>query len=155
MRELMLLAVAFLMLGPARRAEDEKAPTSETTHLWLASAAHEDGKVAVQIAEPTERGAGGAIESQDGVKFLPAGTVWKWRNFKKVALGKTVQAYRVNGDILNPGAVLKALEKPRSVAVFVRESNNLNKPDPFYLALLREDTIVLTVSSKGIYPAEP
>jgi hypothetical protein len=41
-------------------------------------------------------------------------------------------------------------------AVFVRtREKDPARPDPFYLALLREDTLVLVVDHKDIYPREP
>ena len=52
--------------------------------------------------------------------------------------------------------VLKALAKPKGVAVFVRtKESDPTKPEPFYLAFLREGTIVLIVNHKDIYPQEP
>ena len=42
------------------------------------------------------------------------------------------------------------------VAVFVRsKKDDPAKPDPFYLGLLREDTIALVVEEKDWSPAEP
>jgi hypothetical protein len=80
----------------------------------------------------------------------------KWFNLRKVTLGKTVQVFRANGKPAEPSFVLKALAKPRGVAVFIRtQGSDPAKPDPFYLALLREGTLVLVVSEKDIYPQEP
>jgi hypothetical protein len=80
----------------------------------------------------------------------------KWANFPKVTLGKTVQAFRVDGKLAQPDAVLKALAKPRGVLVFVRiKETDPTKPDPLYPNLLREETLVLVVNQKDIYPQEP
>jgi hypothetical protein len=80
----------------------------------------------------------------------------KWSNLRKVTLGKTVQAFRVNGEGVESKSVLKALAKPKGVAVIVRtKASDPTKPDPFYLALLREDTLVLVVNDKDIYPERP
>jgi len=53
-------------------------------------------------------------------------------------------------------AVLKALAKPKGVAVFIpsRKAGSA-KPDPFYLGLMREDTIALVVEEKDWSPEEP
>ena len=93
---------------------------------------------------------------------LPATTVMNWVNRQKEILGQTVHAYRVASDIadlpdyllLQPDAVLKALAKPAGVAVYVRtKDSDPARPDAFYLALLREGTIVLVVHD--LLPPEP
>jgi len=153
----MLLSVTLLVFVPVGSVQEKEALRGESPHLWLASASEQDGKVVIQIAKPVEQGGSGvAVRSEPGVKSLGATTVMKWDNLQKVTLGKTVQAFRVNGDVAELKAVLKALAKPKGVAVFVRtKEGDPAKPDPFYLALLREDTIVLVVSEKDIYPQKP
>jgi hypothetical protein len=62
----------------------------------------------------------------------------------------------VEGKGADEDAVFKSLAKPKGVAVFVRaKDSDPTKPDPFYLALLREDTVVLVVNQKDIYPQHP
>jgi hypothetical protein len=52
--------------------------------------------------------------------------------------------------------VVQLLTKPKGVAIFVRaKESDPKKPDPFYLALLREGTLVLVVNDKDIYPQKP
>jgi hypothetical protein len=58
---------------------------------------------------------------------------------------------------LEPKAVLNALAEAKCVAVFVgqhisKQPRGLCDPDPFYLALLREGTIVLIVTGADIFP---
>ena len=82
--------------------------------------------------------------------------VMTWSNFPKVTLGKTVHAFGVDDKPAAQCAVLKALAKPKGVAVFVRtKGSDPISPDPFYLALLREDTLILIVHAKDIYPEVP
>jgi hypothetical protein len=78
----------------------------------------------------------------------------RWVNRQEAILGKTVDAYRVARDVaglpgyhlVQPGDVLNALTKPTGVAVYVRtKGSDPARPDAFYLALLREGTIVLVV----------
>jgi hypothetical protein len=157
MRVLTLLFATLLLFVPVVGAQEKDAPRGQPPRLWLASALKQDGKVVIQIAKPEERGGlGGRGGFEPGVKTLPATMVLKWSNLRKVTLGKTVQALRVNGQRAEPTFVLKALGKPKGVAVFVRtRDSDPAMPDGFYLALLREDTLVLVVNEKDIYPQEP
>jgi len=157
MRAFTLLSVTVLLFVSAGSAQEKQAPPGQPPRLWLASASQQDGKVVIQIAEPVERGgsdlAGGL---GPGVGSLPATTVMKWSDLPKVTLGKTVQAFRVDGKLAEPDAVLQALAKPKGVAVFIRtKESDPTKPDSFYLALLRADTVVLVVNHKDLYPQEP
>ena len=80
----------------------------------------------------------------------------KWSNLRVVTLGKTVQALQVNGERAEPNSVLKSLGKPKGVVVFVRtKESDPASPDPFYLALLRADTLVLVVDHEELYPSQP
>jgi hypothetical protein len=156
MRVSTLLTLALLVFVPVARAEEKEAPRGGSPQLWLASASQQDGQVVIQLAEPVEQGGAGGQVVGPGVRSLPATTVMKWRNLPRVTLGKTAQAFRVDGKPAEPDAVLKALARPRGVAVFVRtNASDPARPDPFYLALLREETLVLVVNHKDLYPAEP
>jgi hypothetical protein len=156
MRVLTLTSMTLLVLVPVATAQEKEAPRGESPRLWLASASQQDGKVVIQIAEPVEQGGPGGQRVGDGVRSLPATTVRKWWNLEKVTLGKTVQAFRVDGKPAEPAAVLEALAKPKGVAVFVRtKDSDPTRPEPFYLALLREDTLVLVVNATDIYPKAP
>jgi hypothetical protein len=157
MRVLTLLSATLLLFVPVGSAQEKDAPPGQPPRLWLASASEQDGKVVIQIAQPAERGGpGGRGGFEPGVKTLPATMIMKWFNLRKVTLGKTVQAFRVNGERAEPKSVLKALAKPKGVAVFVRtKENDPRRPDPFYLALLRDDTLVLVVNEKDIYRERP
>lgn len=156
MRVFTLLSATLLFL-PVVRAQDNPAPRGPSPRLWRAAAVQEDGTVVIQIAEPVEQGGtegGGPLEP--GVKSLPANRVMAWHPLKKVALGKTVQAFRADGKPAEANAVLKALAKPNGVAVFLRtKDSDPASPEPFYLALLRAETIMLVVREKDLYPQEP
>ncbi len=157
MRAFVLLSAALLLFVPVGNAQDKDAPPGPPPQLWLASASEQDGEVVIQIAKPAERGGqGGPGGFVPGVKSLPATTVMKWTNLRKVTLGKTVQAFRVRGERAEAKAVLKALAKPTGVAVFLRtKESDPTSPDPFYLSLLREGTPVLVVNDKDINPEKP
>jgi len=157
MRVLMLLSATMLLFVVVGGAQEKDAPPGQPPQLWLASASEQDGKVVIQIAKPEERGGrSGRGGFEPGVKTLPATMVMKWSNLRKVTLGETVQAFRVNGERAEPKSVLKGLAKPKGVTVFVRtKQSDPTRPGPFYLALLREDTLVLMVNDNDIYPDKP
>lgn len=162
MRVFLLLSAAFLLFVSTGIAQERAAPPGEPLHLWLASASQSDGKVVVQIASPAEQGGPGGGELRPGVGTLPATTVMRWVKRQEAILGKRVDAYRVACDLaglpgyhlVQPDDVLKALAKPTGVAVYVRtKGSDPARPDAFYLALLREGTIVLVVHN--LSPPEP
>jgi hypothetical protein len=157
MRVLTLVSATLLLFVSVASAQEKDAPPGQPPQLWLASVSDQDGEVVIQIAKPERRGGlGGPGGFEPGVKSLPATTVMKWSNLRKVTLGKTVQALRVNGQGAETKFVLKALGKPKGAAVFVRtRESDAAMPDPFYLALFREDTLVLVLNEKDIYPQEP
>jgi hypothetical protein len=155
MRVLMSLFVTLSALAQVGRAQERDGPPGQPPCLWLASASQREGKVVVQIAEPQERGGKylpGGLER--GPRWVPL--VMTWSNIPKVTLGKTLHVCHVDGKPAAPSAVLKALAKPKGVAVFVRtKGSDPIRPDPFYLALLRADTLILVVNAKDIYPEVP
>jgi hypothetical protein len=157
MRVLTLMLATLPLFVPVASGQEKDGPAGQPPRLWLALATEQDGKVVIQIAKPEEQGShGGRGGFEPGVKSLPATMVMKWTNLRKVTLSKTVQAFRVNGERAETKSVLQALAKPKGVAVFLRtKESDPTRPDPFYLALLREDTLVLVVNDKDIYPEKP
>ena len=153
MRDLTLFSVTLLLFASVGSAQEKDAPREPSPLLWLASASQRDGKVVIQLAKPKDRSRGPVRDLEPGTKSLPAPPVMKWSNLEKVILGKTVRVFRANGKLAEPTYVLKALAKPRGVAVFVR-TEGLEAPDPFYLALFREDTPVLVVDHAALNPVK-
>jgi hypothetical protein len=134
----------------------DTAPRGDSPKLWQASGVLVDGKVLIQIARPAEQATPDGGRRPDGVVIQPSGVVMNWVNDpRKMTLGKNVIAYRADGKVMEADAVLKALAKPKGVAVFVRTDVSKAKPEAFYLGLLREDTIALVAEEKDIYPTEP
>lgn len=157
MRVLALLLATVLLSVSVGSGQEQEAPPGQPPQLWRASASEQEGKVVIQIAQPIEQADGGGPGGfEEGVRSLPPDTVMRWSNLRKVALGQTAQAFRANGQRAEPKAVLKGLAEPKGVAVFIRtKESDPRKPDPFYLALLREETLVLVVNNKDIFPQEP
>ena len=154
MRWLMLVSIVLPMCASIANGEEkDTAPRGDSPQLLMASATQKDGKIIIDIARPVEQGAGPLVVGP-GIGSLPATMVMNWVVLKKFTLGKTVQAFRVDGKPVEPEAVLKALAKQKGVAVFIR-ANVQAKPEPFYLSLLRGDTIALVVAHKDFYPTEP
>jgi hypothetical protein len=141
---------ALLLIVPGGSAPEKQPPPGEPPQLWRASAAERDGKVIIQIAHQ---------QYVDPRKPVPREAM-RWENWRPVTLGETVRAFRVDGNALEPRAVLKALAEPKLVAVFVRQHipsrpRDLSDPEPYYLTMLREGTIVLIVSGSDIFPLRP
>ena len=140
MRVTSILFVTLLLDVPAAISQEDRPPPNEPPQLWRASASEKDGKVAIQLAQP---------EYVAPRKAVPAEPM-KWRALKPVTLGATVRAFGPDGKRVESKAVLKALAKPKCVAVFVRFYGPLLDPDPVYLGMFREGTIVLVVDAGDI-----
>ena len=139
MQATVFLSVVLLCVMSAAAHED-LPPPNKPPQLWRASATQQDGKVVIQIAEPRYEAPRKAVSAE----------AMKWKYLKKVTLGKSVHAFGVDGKRVESKAVLKALRKPTCVAVFMRFYEPLLDPDPFYLATLREGTIVFVVAADAI-----
>jgi hypothetical protein len=143
MRELAL--AVLLLIIPVGSAQQRQPPPNEPPHLWQASALEEDGKVVIRIARPAY------VAPRKAVAAEPM----RWDDLRPVTLGETVNAFGVDGKRVESKAVLKAMAKPKGLAVFVQFSQQLLEPDPYYLAMLREGTIVLVVAGGDIFPLKP
>jgi hypothetical protein len=154
---LVIIVGCFLSTSLTQAQFKDTAPRGDSPKLWQASAAKVDGKVLIQIARPVEQATPDGGPRADGVVIQPSGSVMNWVNdSKKLTLGKNVIAFRTDGKVMEPDAVLKALAKSKGVAVFVRSNpSNTTRPEAFYLDLLREDAIALVAEQKDIYPTEP
>jgi hypothetical protein len=145
-----LALTALLLIALVGRAQERQPPPGEPPQLWRASAAQQGGKVIIQIAHQ---------QYVDPRKAVPREAM-RWEDWRPVTLGETARAFGVDGKALAPAAVLKALAEPRLVAVLVRQHipsrpRDLSDPDPAYLAVLREGTIVLIVTGSDIFPLKP
>lgn len=145
MRVMSSVLVILLSGVSAGIPQEDRPPPNEPPQLWRASASEQDGKVILQITSP---------EYVAPRKAVPAEPM-KWRALKPVTLGKTVHAFGTDGKRVESKSVLKALAKPKGVAVFVQFHRTLLNPDPFYLDMLREGTIVLVVAAEDISDPVP
>jgi len=139
MQVMVFLSVVLLYVVSATAHEDIPPP-NEPPQLWRASATEQDGSVVIQIARPKYETPRKAVSAE----------AMTWKNLKKVTLGESVRAFGVDGKRLESTAVLKALQQPMGVAVFVRFYEPLLDPDPFYLAMLRKGTISFVVAADAI-----
>lgn len=139
MQKILVFSAALVCVVSAT-ADDDNPPPNKPPQLWRALAAEQDGTVVIQIARP----------EYDVPRKPVSAESMKWRDLKKVTLGKSVRAFGVDGKRVESKAVLEALRQPKGVAVFVRFYEPLLDPDPFYLAMLREGTIVFVVAADAI-----
>jgi hypothetical protein len=140
----------LLLIIPVANAEERQPPPGEPPQLWQASAVKQDGKIVVQISHQ------GYVDPRKAVSR----EAMRWEKWRPVTLGETVRAFTVNGNAMEPKEVLKAIAKPTLVAVFVRQHirsrpRDLGDPEPIYLAMLRQGTIVLIVCGSDIFPLRP
>jgi hypothetical protein len=143
-----LALAASLLVVPVGNAQEKKAPSGPPPTLWLASAKEQEGKVVIQMLRP-----GLPVPPEDPKEKPAEGLVWV--DLRPVTLGDTVQAFGVDGEPAGPKAVLKALAKPKGVAVVFGSARDPLTLAPFYRELLREGTIILVVKAEDIYHAKP
>jgi hypothetical protein len=147
MRAIVLAAGVAVAAGGF--AQEKPAPPGLAPTILLASAAKRDGKVVVQIAH-----AGVPVPPVNPKDKPTEGAVWV--NLRPVTLGETVQAYGVDGERVEPEAVVKALAEPKGVAVFVRSyPTDPVTPPAFYRSMFREGTIILVVKAEDLYHPKP
>jgi hypothetical protein len=71
-------------------------------------------------------------------------------------VSKDIRAYRPDGKPADPQEVLRALVKPRGVAYYLGyDKAKPVQPDPFYLGMLREGSIVLAFDRPELAPPVP
>lgn len=133
---LSVVLMSVLSVSP----DDDSAPPNEPPHLWRASATLHGEEVMIQIARPKYEVPRKAVSAEP----------MKWHNLRTAVLDKSIRAFSVDGKQLEPKVVIDALKEPRGVAVFVRYYEPLLEPDPFYLNMLREGTLVFVVAADAI-----
>ena len=147
----MLLSLAMLsLLGTAAFAQ-APVPKGQAPRIGLASAVEKDGKVIIEVFE---------LREVMRMKMPKGGDVFiekrHWLALTTGTLGKDIRAYRPDGKLAAPREVLKALAKPRGVAYFLGyDKGKPVQPDPFYLGLLREGSIVLAFDRPELAPPMP
>jgi hypothetical protein len=146
-----LASVAVLLIVPAGNAQEKPAHPGYPPMLLLASASEEEGKVVIQLSRS------GPVPPPEDGKVRPGDRLaTEWVPLRKVTLGDTVQAFRIDGKPAEPTAVLKALAKPKGVAVFLRShANDPVTPPSFYRDLFREGTLLLVAKAEDLYYSKP
>ncbi len=120
--------------------------------IGLASAVEKDGKVIIEVFE---------LREVMRMKLEGRGDVFiekrHWLTLTTGTLGNDIRAYQLDGKPADPKAVLKALAKPRGVAYFLGfDKAKPVQPDPFYLSLLKEGSIVLAFERpQPVQPGQP
>ncbi len=144
MRMTVILSAVLFFVASAS-PHDDKPPPNEPPQLWRASATVQGEEVVIQIARPEYEVPRKAVSAE----------AMKWHNLGTVILGKSIRAFGVDGKHVGSKVVLEALREPKGVAVFVRFYEPLLDPDPFYLSLLREGTVVFVVAADAIFDPVP
>jgi hypothetical protein len=144
----MLLSLATLSLLSAAGFAQLPVPKGEAPKIGVASAAQKDGKVIVEVFE---------LREVIGMKLANGNVVFiqerHWSQLTTGVLGRDIRAYRPDGKPADPKEVLKALAKTRGVAYYLGyDKAKPVQPDPFYLGLVREDSIVLAFDRPELAP---
>ena len=142
----LLLFATPLQSQPLGIKKGEKvtlAPMS-APEIVRATAAEENGEVLIRIA-------GRMLRLADKKGGGPGGRdyFYVWYEHKPYTLGKEVLAFSRAGKPLGKEAVAKALAKTVSVPRFYVEENDPETPDPVYLEVFREDTVILVIKTKA------
>ncbi|MEM1070530.1 MAG: hypothetical protein AAGI63_16630 [Planctomycetota bacterium] len=144
MKSLATFCVVHLLWANFGYAADVPPP-NDPPNLWRASAITKDGRVAIQLARPkyqTPRIAGPA-------------EAMEWEFLPRVTLGKSASAFKADGKPMASDVLAKKLRRASGVVVFVRFYEPLLEPDPFYLNMIREGTVILVVSADALGPPIP
>ena len=140
--------------GPNTLAVGDEPPRGPLPKLWRAFATKQGEGVVIELSEPTtDDDAGGIVRRNQAEVLLPEKTPRVWRNLPKLTLGKTVLAFKTDGKRIEPDALLKTLEKPTGVVVFVRtREGDPAVPEAFHLALFRADAVILVINGTALVP---
>jgi hypothetical protein len=139
------LLVSLACCQPLGVGKNETRAPSVQPSVYRATAAEEKGEVIVQVACPCVR----LPYDSEGKRLK--GAVYVWENIKPLTVGKEVAAYDLKGRLLGKEAVQKALAKTAMVVCFVRrDADDPKRPDPAYLGVFREGTVVLVYYAKDI-----
>jgi hypothetical protein len=149
---LLTASVLLLAAAPLPRRERPTLPNRPPPEVVLAEASEKEGAVWVRFLIPWgQRTEKPGIMEIDGKKIpvtTSTRTYGKW--FPTVDLkvdGKRVQAFDVEGKEIAPKELLKRLAKRTHVVLFKSDP-----PDPFYLRLLRPDTLVFKAPLEKVTP---
>jgi hypothetical protein len=130
------IAALPLLVTAGIAQEGSPTPRGVPPEYCLAWASRKDNGVGIRIYR---------LEVME-VEYVDGKEVWRrrWIAPKTLVLGEQVRAYRPTGKAFEPNDVLKALAKPTVVACFIGTIGpKPAEPDPIYLGLLREGSVVL------------
>ncbi|MGH7171021.1 MAG: hypothetical protein ACRELF_04715 [Gemmataceae bacterium] len=128
---------------PLLKKGEELVPTARPNFVYRATAAEVDDKVVIRLSSPSLR-----LTGKKDAQNVSLG-VYVWEDNKPLTLGKEVKAYSQAGKTLSKEAVLKALAKQVPVVHFVRRKrDDPELPDPFYMVLFRDDTVLLVLQGQ-------
>ena len=141
-----LFSVATVYAQPAPFQPGEELAPDVGPEVYRASATETNGEVTVQVIWRSPR-IGRAVKGPPD-----RGWVNVWEKVKPLTLGKTISAYRKNGQIMSNEAVLKALSKEQAVVCFVLPEGAEEKPAPILLEPFRDDAVILVFHGSATRP---
>src|SRR5262249_3434783 len=151
---LLMISVLLIAADPFVPPDEPTLPRYPPPEVVVADASEKDGSVRVRLWIPVphvvtvER----TIE-RDGKNInmdLATYRYSKWFRVDLKADGEQVQAFDVEGKKIAPKELLKRLAKETHVVLFKDDP-----PDPYYLGVLRPDTVVLKAPGYEVTPPQP
>jgi hypothetical protein len=155
MRYLFCLLAAAAVAVPLVAAEVPKMPRSLPPEVGLATVSTRDGAVMVELLVPQTHSVPAEREVELNGKKVKA-TVYvtrpsRWAILRLEVDGKEVQAFDLEGKAIAPEQLPKLLGKKHTPVALFKDVD----PDPYYLRMLREGTVVIRAPESRINPPRP
>lgn len=144
----------LVWVAPTLGQELLTPPKAAPPEVAVAEAFPRAGTVVVRLLVPQNRAAPVQREQElEGKKVTVTEYTLRFHKWLLVELpvdGRQVQAFDVQGKAIDPQQLLKRLAKPSPVLLFKGDD-----PDPYYLRLLRPDSVIITAPQHKFTPPPP
>jgi hypothetical protein len=158
MRSYIGFVVVFLVSCPAWADEGPRPPGALPPQVCLASAAEKEGTVKLKVSVPrmVPYHVTRVLEVRDGKQVTKTFTRYKavMEETTLSADDKAVKVTRKDGRSVKPGDLPKLLGKESRVLVFSRVED-FDEIDPYYLGIIDERVLIITVPPGKVYTPEP
>lgn len=152
------IVAVLLFSSPAGAEEKTRPPGALPPQVCLASAAEKDGAIQLRVSVPRmiPYHVTRVLEIRDGKQVTKTFTCYKavMEETKLTVDGKDVKVTRKDGKSIKPRDLPKLLGKETRVLVFSR-IEDFDEIDPFYLGVVDDRVLIITVPPGKVYTPEP